>query len=34
MKATDPQDWPDRSRALSQLLARAGLGERAAFAQL
>ena len=31
---TDEQDWPERSRELSQLLARAGLGERAAFARL
>jgi RNA polymerase sigma-70 factor (ECF subfamily) len=34
MKTTDPQDWPEKSRELSQLLARAGLGDRAAFAQL
>jgi len=27
-------DWPERSRELSQLLARAGLGDRAAFATL
>ncbi len=32
--ATDPQDWSERSRELSRLLARAGLGERAAFATL
>jgi RNA polymerase sigma-70 factor (ECF subfamily) len=31
---TEPQDWPERSRELGQLLARAGLGDRAAFAQL
>lgn len=31
---TPEQDWPERSRELSQLLARAGLGDRAAFAQL
>ena len=31
---TDPTDWPERSRELSQLLARAGLGDRAAFARL
>lgn len=32
---TSPQrDWTDRSRELSQLLARAGLGDRAAFATL
>jgi len=30
----DPADWPERSRELSQLLARAGLGDRAAFAKL
>src|SRR5438093_7294485 len=28
------QDWSERSRDLSQLLARAGLGDRAAFATL
>lgn len=33
MKAPE-QDWPERSRELSQLLARAGLGDRAAFSQL
>jgi RNA polymerase sigma factor (sigma-70 family) len=32
--ATDPKDWTERSRELSQLLARSGLGDRAAFAQL
>jgi RNA polymerase sigma factor (sigma-70 family) len=32
--ATDPRDWTDRSRALSHLLAKSGLGDRAAFAQL
>ena len=31
---TEPQDWSERSRELSQLLARAGLGDRAAFATL
>jgi len=31
---TDVQDWPERSRELAQLLARSGLGDRAAFAQL
>ena len=31
---TAPEDWSERSRALSQLLARAGLGDRAAFATL
>jgi len=30
----DERDWTDRSRELSQLLARAGTGDRAAFAQL
>ena len=30
----DEQDWPERSRELAQLLARAGLGDRAAFARL
>jgi RNA polymerase sigma factor (sigma-70 family) len=30
----DPQDWSERSRELSQLLARASLGDRAAFAAL
>jgi RNA polymerase sigma factor (sigma-70 family) len=30
----DPQDWTERSRELSQLLARMGLGDRAAFATL
>ena len=28
------QDWSERSKDLSQLLARAGLGDRAAFATL
>lgn len=31
---TDVQDWPERSRELAQLLARSGLGDRAAFARL
>jgi RNA polymerase sigma factor (sigma-70 family) len=31
---TEVQDWPERSRELAQLLARTGLGERQAFAQL
>ncbi len=30
----EEQDWPERSRELSQLLARAGLGDRGAFARL
>jgi RNA polymerase sigma-70 factor (ECF subfamily) len=30
----DERDWPERSRELSQLLARSGLGDRAAFARL
>jgi RNA polymerase sigma factor (sigma-70 family) len=37
MARTDPlplADWPERSRDLSQLLARAGLGDRVAFATL
>ena len=28
------QDWPEKSRELAQLLARTGLGDRAAFARL
>lgn len=32
--AIDPQDWSEKSRDLSRLLARAGLGDRAAFSQL
>jgi RNA polymerase sigma-70 factor (ECF subfamily) len=31
---TAPHDWTDRSRELAALLARAGLGDRAAFATL
>ena len=31
---TNESDWPERSRELSQLLAHAGLGDRAAFARL
>jgi RNA polymerase sigma-70 factor (ECF subfamily) len=31
---TDPNAWTERSRELSRLLARSGLGDRAAFAQL
>lgn len=34
MMKTDERDWPERSRELAQLLARAGLGDRAAFAKL
>ncbi len=34
MKPVDERDWPERSRELSQLLARTGLGDRAAFARL
>jgi RNA polymerase sigma factor (sigma-70 family) len=30
----DEADWPEKSRELSQLLGRAGLGDRAAFARL
>jgi len=32
--STPPIEWTERSRELSQLLARAGLGDRAAFATL
>jgi RNA polymerase sigma-70 factor (ECF subfamily) len=31
---TEPADWPEKSRELAQLLARTGLGDRAAFARL
>ena len=31
---TDPTDWSERSRELSQLLSRSALGDRRAFAQL
>jgi RNA polymerase sigma factor (sigma-70 family) len=31
---TEPGDWSERSRELAQLLARSGLGDRQAFAQL
>src|SRR5260221_1764473 len=31
---TDELDWPEKSRELSQLLARTGLGDRGAFARL
>jgi RNA polymerase sigma factor (sigma-70 family) len=34
MMKTDPRDWPERSKELSQLLARSGLGDRSAFAAL
>jgi RNA polymerase sigma factor (sigma-70 family) len=34
MTTTPPLEWTERSRELSQLLARAGLGDRAAFATL
>jgi RNA polymerase sigma factor (sigma-70 family) len=34
MKALNESDWPERSRELSQLLARTGLGDRAAFGRL
>jgi RNA polymerase sigma factor (sigma-70 family) len=34
MQALNQADWPERSRELSQLLARAGLGDRAAFGRL
>lgn len=32
--AVDPQEWSEKSRDLSRLLGRAGLGDRAAFALL
>jgi RNA polymerase sigma-70 factor (ECF subfamily) len=31
---TEPEDWSERSRELAQLLARTGLGDRQAFAEL
>jgi RNA polymerase sigma-70 factor (ECF subfamily) len=31
---TEPRDWSERSRELAQLLARSGLGDRRAFAEL
>ncbi len=34
MKTLDERDWPEKSRELSQLLARAGLGDRVAFGKL
>ena len=34
MLKTDERDWSDKSRELSQLLARAGLGDRTAFGHL
>ena len=34
MNRVEPQDWPEKSRELAQLLAHAGLGDRAAFARL
>ncbi len=34
MNAMPESDWPERSRELSQLLARTGLGDRAAFGRL
>jgi RNA polymerase sigma-70 factor (ECF subfamily) len=34
MNPVDRQDWPEKSRELAQLLARSGLGDRAAFARL
>jgi RNA polymerase sigma-70 factor (ECF subfamily) len=34
MSITAPEDWSAKSRELSQLLARTGLGDRAAFARL
>ena len=34
MNHTNEQDWPEKSRELAQLLARSGLGDRAAFGRL
>ena len=34
MNRVEMQDWPEKSRELAQLLARAGLGDRKAFAKL
>jgi RNA polymerase sigma-70 factor (ECF subfamily) len=34
MKSVDERDWPAKSRELAQWLARAGLGDRAAFGKL
>jgi RNA polymerase sigma-70 factor (ECF subfamily) len=34
MKTLEERDWSERSRELSQLLARAGVGDRAAFSRL
>jgi len=34
MTRTPPTDWPERSHELAQLLAKSGLGDRAAFARL
>ena len=34
MNRVEPQDWPEKSRELAQLLARTALGDRAAFARL
>ncbi len=34
MQTLNERDWPEKSRELSQLLARAGLGDRKAFGQL
>ena len=34
MKTVDEQDWPEKSRELAALLARTGVGDRAAFAKL
>lgn len=34
MNRVEVQDWPQKSQELAQLLARTGLGDRAAFAQL
>ncbi|MDO9092277.1 MAG: sigma-70 family RNA polymerase sigma factor [Rubrivivax sp.] len=34
MNRVEPQDWPQKSHELAQLLAKTGLGDRAAFARL
>jgi RNA polymerase sigma factor (sigma-70 family) len=34
MNSVEVQDWPQKSHELAQLLARSGLGDRAAFSQL
>ncbi len=34
MNRVEPEDWPEKSRELAQLLSRTALGDRAAFARL